>query len=172
MHRFTKREKLRMNAYYRHGMSTYNLAKTIRLPVSSIRRYLYDKGLIRRAPGRDIEDQVVAWAKKKGHRVFQLAGDEPYDALVDGVRVQIKSANPSTEDKPHKKSYRFEINHDLARNNNKPSDRFDELWLVLLPSRQIVSLPARDIDRLKSILSLPQSLKTKYNYTMIGKLPA
>lgn len=108
---------------YESGLSTYEIAHAYNLKPNTIRHYLWRTGKIRKSPGIKTEKQVASALEKLGHKVKKQKGDNKYDLLVNGKRVDVKKATLN-----NKWGYKFEINHKESKLDNR--DIIDYYLLV------------------------------------------
>lgn len=150
-------------------LSTYQIAKILGAKPDTIKHNLMNSGGLRKAPGVDIEEKVLIWLKKKGYTVLAQKGDAPYDLLVDGIKVDVKSAHVC-KDRDYFK-YQFDIIHKQNKNKDIIS-KIDELYLVFLDeiNKPIYKLATKYISHLKRSLRINRSLISKYPIKLIGYL--
>lgn len=139
------------------------LTGTKKNTVISILRY---RGVLRRAPGRDIEEEVAQWYERQGNCVLRQRGDAPYDLLINGKRVDVKSAHLSKDG-----SYSFAIRHDERKSLKDLSAELDYFYLVFLSENgcPIYRLSSHDIS-VKRDLKIHNIFNTKYPLQLLGYL--
>lgn len=146
------------------GLSTAKIAKQFGAKKNSVLKCLRYHGTLRLAPGRAVELEVAAWTAKFARSCYRMPGDHPYDLLVDGERIDVKSARWS------RNAYYFELVH---KNTAKDyHQHVDEFYLVLTdtPRRQVYRLNAADVS-VKRCLTIPKDpTKSKYPLQFLGHL--
>lgn len=130
---------------------------------------LRKRGVLRRSLGRDIEDRVAGWLRKQGKIVIQQRGDAPFDLLVDGWRIDVKSSHISTEKYPR---YSFELQDLSNRKSFKNySKSFDWFYLVLLDEKDIPIYRLKsDNTQNKQVFSIYPFKMTKYPIELVRYL--
>lgn len=149
---------------YNQGLSTYQIAQLMNTKQNNIYKNLRYYGVIREALGLSEERQVINYLRSIGYEIEeQIRGDAPYDALIQGYRVDIKSANLATNNR-----YYFEISH---RNSNKDyKTEVDWFTLLFKDTGEIYNLNIKDIN-VKTTLSIPMKISTsKYPLKYVGSL--
>lgn len=156
---------------YKNGESSYKIASDLGYQSASVRLFLKSRNLLRRTLGRDLEDQVVDYLKKKGHKVVHQKGDASFDALVDGKRIDIKYSSKGIEHKGKPQlSYVFDIKHKDSFYTDYHRD-IDEFYLVFKDEIgcPIYSLPTKDVF-VKMTLRINNIKNTKNPLKLIGYL--
>ena len=152
---------------HKRGFSTMKIAKKLGIPKNNIICNLRNHGILRKAPGRDTEEQVAKWFEKQGIKVERQRGDAPFDLLMMQEKYDVKSANIG---KDHR--YTFQIYDKSNHKGEKDLSQIDIFLLVLL------SLDGKPMYKLKSCdltakysLHIPEDIKkSKYNLQFIGYL--
>jgi len=109
---------------YSQGLSTYQVADKLGIKADTVKHNLWQSGKIRKALGTDIEVEVAAWLSNSCKALLRLPGDHPYDLLVDGQRIDVKSSKINASG-----GYSFEITH----KNAKPKIIYNHMdWLYLV----------------------------------------
>lgn len=151
-------------------LSTAQIAAQFGVKKNSVIAALRYNGALHRAPGRDIEDAVAIWTIGKARSCFKMRGDRPFDLLIDGVRVDVKSAGISIMTPGRSPRYYFALTH--KDRVHAKVDAVDAYYLVIKdkPGRPIYKLAANAVD-VKSTMSLPQSITGgKYSVEFVGHL--
>lgn len=156
------------NLYFQ-GLSTSQVAKALGKTKASVKQYLYTRGLLRRALGRDIEEEVAIWLEKEGYHIVRQKGDHHFDLLVDGKKVDVKSSKVHFDKSDGSYSYCFEIRH--KQNLNKDIADLDYFFLVFISetSKSLYKLRANEV-KVKRILKISNIDKTKYKLKYIGEV--
>lgn len=151
---------------YLQGLSTYKIAETLGLIPNTVRRYLWDRRLIRQSLSSRIEFAVANWLGKQMKVVEQQKGDAPFDILCDGERIDVKSSHKSTDG-----CHRFELSHTKDTGKRKKyTDYLDSFYLVFL---DLEGLPVYRLDAKAVVvgnLKVKNPEKSKYPLEYLGDL--
>jgi len=157
---------------YMNGESSYSIARLLNIDASYVRSIIKKAGIARN-PGRDIEKLVRNKLLKEGHQVEQMKGDYPFDLLVDGKRIDVKSASLTINNKKANCfGYKFQIQDGSHRKTMKDFKKLiDEFYLVFLdlPDQPIYSIDSQVINANYTI-SIPPTFATKYPIKFMGYL--
>src|SRR5690606_37913454 len=74
------------------GLSTAQIADRFKAKKNTVLKAIRHHGALRPALGRDVELDVAASTCRLAHSCYRMPGNHPYDLLVDGQRVDVKSA--------------------------------------------------------------------------------
>jgi hypothetical protein len=152
---------------YKKGLSINKISKLLSINRDRVRAILTYRGLTRLAPGRAMEKKVATFLEDRGHKVERQKGDRPFDLLVDGKRIDVKSAHLSGK---FLDGWRFEMQHDFSREKIH-ANFIDEFYLVFMENEnnRIFCLDSNEV-HVKKMLRIPRSFNTKYNLKYIGIL--
>lgn len=154
---------LKIIELYEQGFSSYQVAALVHRKPDSIRHILRYAGVIRESKGRDIERLVAKWFKDRKFNVLEMPGDRPYDLLVEGLRIDVKSSTLHKDDK-----FNFELIHDLNKHKNNAKS-FDLFLFVLLEDEMPMYLLGSSLIETK-MFSWRRDHKTKYPLVYLGDL--
>jgi len=164
-----------VNEYCRlhlEGMSVYKIAALFNKKPNSVLRALQYRGVLRPALGRDAEERAAQFFESQGRMVVRQKGDCTFDFLLDGKRVNVKSANLSSflvKNKP-RSNYYFSLKHKktIFSDYHKEVDLF--CFVFLSHERIPMYFLESSKVNVKGTLSIPKSLNTKYPIVLIGHL--
>ena len=150
---------------YKQGKSSNEIAKMFGLTQGGVGATLRRRKIMREALGRDIERATIILLKKMGHNVIHQKGDCVYDALVDGHKINIKSAHPTINE--GKERYVFDIHHKDSKYTNFKKD-YEQIYLVFLNGKDnpIYSIETKDIEA-KRTLTITNYNRCKYKLSFI-----
>lgn len=151
------------------GLSTREIAEKLGVTKNGVISVLRYWGKCRRAPGVEWEDKVESAMTMFGHDVQRMPGDHPFDFVIDGQHVEVKSAASHVQNKYGTTAYGFDINHKDSAVNNLPLVDYYLLVFTDKPLVPMYRLDAREVTA-KSYLKIPSSLNTKYNLVWVGNL--
>lgn len=146
------------------GYSTSEIAKILDKKKNTVIQSLRKYGILRRALGRDVEDEVAIWTCHFASSCFKMPGDCPFDLLVNGVRVNVKSSSLG------KRGYSFAIRHKQSKSDYHK--HVDEFYLVFLgsPGRPVYRLPSSYVNVSYGI-GIPVDIsQSKYPLQFLGFL--
>lgn len=158
--------------HFEEGLSTSQIATRLHMKKNSVLVSLRNRGVLRKALGVDIEEQVAKWYEKQGFTIKRQRGDAPYDLLVANERIDVKSAN-ACYSMNHGKIY-GKYHFDIQHRNSMQKDLGKELdWFLLVfldrDGKPMYKVRSSDIADLTS-LSIPESFNTKHNLSFVGDL--
>lgn len=164
--------KLEIELHSEGGISVKAIAKLLGEKVNTVLVNLRNHGVLRRSAGRDIEELVAQWLEKQGKIVVRQRGDAPFDLLVDGKRIDVKSSHAHINDKsrPNYLMYQFVIFHRQRKFAKDYQKELDLFYLVFLneEGRPIYALAPKFIKRKHAItVRYPNINKS---FTFIGNL--
>lgn len=164
----TKHVDIWVDEYVNAGLSTYQLAEKYGVKQDTVKHSLYARGVVRKALGHGVENEVCRWLKEKGVNVEHQKGDAPFDMLCDGVRIDVKSAHLGMSSGYSR--YHFAIVHESSKGKNY-RDKVDYFYLVFLDkeNRPIYKLATSSVFVQRG-LSIHDSLNTKYPIELVGYL--
>lgn len=169
---FSQKIRRRLISMYQRGWSCPRLAKRFGYTKNKMITLMRYEGIIRNAPGRVEENMVLDYLRKQGRKVMQKRGDWYYDALVDGRKIDVKSARISTSfhDGHTYPRYYFEVKHRESVRSNQTL--IDYYYLLFKESMLLCALPANQVHVQKTV-SFPEDpfKSTKYFLQFIGYLP-
>lgn len=157
---------------YKSGHSSYEIARKFNVSRSNVCSLLKRHGIQRRHLGDDVELEVMNFLIDKGKRVEHLEGNSPYDLLVNGKKIDVKSASLSYDKWNKKNSYVFQLQDRWNRTESKDlQNKVDYFYLVFLSieNRPIYILDSKDVEA-KQTLRIYEHLKTKYPIKLLGYL--
>lgn len=151
------------------GLSTGQIADKYGYKKNTVLRHLWKQGLLRQGVGRAIEREVAIWLYPLAGAVFLMKGDCPFDLLVDGQRVNVKSAVGSYTRNGRFRRHLFTLSH--AQSNADYHAHVDQFYLVFrdMPYRPVYMLEAASL-RVKSCLAICDPDESKYPLRLIGYL--
>lgn len=154
--------------YTKMGLSSYKVAEILKVTPESIRQTLKKRGVGRRRLGKDIEDIIEKWCIKSGFEITRQKENSGFDFLINGKRVDVKSAQKTRENKRYR--YYFQLK-DLSNSSHNYKDWVDTIWLVFLnePGMPIYSLDLTYIN-VRHGISIASPNKSKYPIDLIGYL--
>lgn len=159
---------------YERGFSCNEIAQVLGERKNTVVKNLRYRGVMREQPGAVTESLVARFLISEGHKVIKMPGDAPFDLLVNGERVDVKSACKaggkytfSLQTHPNKSS--------VGRWGRTDKDFvrvLDWFYFVFLdePSCPIYALPSSAVEAKYSIgVSRPPHHK-KYKFGLVGYL--
>ena len=156
--------------YKNFGFSINKIARFLKVERTTILWHLKRRGLANKHPGRIIEEEVANWLKQRKKTVVAQRGDWPFDLLVDGEKIDVKSTSQQAD----RWGYRFQLQ--CLKERKQPKDLYlsvDKYYLVFLdlPDRPIYSLESHLVEQYQQMLMLPLGLNSKkYPLQFIGYL--
>lgn len=154
-----------IDLHLKENLSTAQIGAMLNIKKNTVLKSLRRANVLKRSLGLDVEDQVIQFLRQKGLTVLKQKGDCTFDILLDGKRVDIKSAHK------HKKyGYYFEIKHKLSLFTDYRKD-IDYFLLVFLdePHAPIYRLESSQIN-VKRNLHIQNLKSTKYPIDLVGYL--
>lgn len=150
---------------YNSGESARGIAKRMRRKKNSIVTLIRSHGLMRTPPSKLIEHEVAAWASRFASSCRLMPGDAPFDMLLDGSRIDVKSAHLNARFS----GYYFAVGHKESLKD--PAKHIDWYYLVFLDlsGRPVYRMPQHEI-KVKRTIHIPVTLKTKYTLELLGHL--
>jgi len=151
--------------------SVYEIGELLERKPNSVLVNLRNHGVLRKAMGRDIEEEVAQWFEKQGLEVKRQRGDAPFDLSINNERIDVKSAHLG--DNNGYPIYRFQL-QDLGKRVTvkRFSRELDSFIFVLLDedNSPMYKLSSSDITNKVSI-SFPKNIfHSKYSLHFIGYL--
>lgn len=123
---------LQVEKLYLGGLSSYQIGRKFNVKSDYIRTYLYRKGLLRKALGRDIEEKVAKWFEKQSIKVSRQKGTHPYDLMVGKERIDVKSAHLSCVNRVYNYyGYSFQL-QDLTERRSEKNFEEELDWFILV----------------------------------------
>lgn len=155
---------------YSSGMSTYEIAKHLKKSPAAVRAVLRRWGFIKPSLGTIVENKVEKWLIGNGKKVIRQKGDAPFDMLVNGKRIDVKSANLCIQ-KNQKPCYKFQL-HDGANSGEKDLSSYIDFFYLVFLGKSGTPIYSLDIEQVTAnyTLSIPDSNKTKYELKFMGFL--
>ena len=154
-----------------NGASVYESAELLGRKPNSVIHNLRRHKVLRRALGRDIEEEVAQWFEKQGLTVARQRGDAPFDILAGSERIDVKSANLSQNGNYPR--YYFQL-QDLSNRSTlkKFTLHLDSFLLVFLSEDNAPMYTLNPDDVLsKASISIPKNISnSKYPLQFIGYL--
>lgn len=158
---------IQQHLHVEQGASTAEIAELLGRKKNTVLQGLRLRGVLRQALGRDIEIEVTKWLRSQGKSVINQRGDAPFDILVDGERVDIKSSHMNKDGR-----YGFSLQDRSNRVSDKNfSVEFDSFYLVFLDEDgvPVYRVGSANITARYSI-GITHLNKTKYPMQLIGYL--
>lgn len=157
--------------YTEGGLTTYAIARELGLLQNSVLCALRRLEIVEKHIGRRVEDAVARWLERRGDTVVQQRGDAPYDLLVGGERVDVKSANPRSDEGWINYSFQLQCKKTRLHLKNL-HESVDWFYLVFLgkPRVPIYALRSKDVAPYQQTLTIGEKLKTKHRLIRVGNL--
>ena len=150
------------------GLSTYQIADKLGYKQNSVLVALRSIGKARKNMGWEIENKVVDWLVAQGKRITHRRGDAPYDILLEGERIDVKSVIDQKGD-----NMKFQLQCCKGKKALKDlHDTVDWFYLVFAndPKMPVYALNSLDVGQYQQTFSIRRDMKTGYNLTHIGNL--
>lgn len=159
--------------YTQKNKSLLEISKLLNQKYDTVKRNLTYRKVIRKALGREIEEQVAKNLEKSGNIVLRQKGDFPFDFLLNHKkRVDVKSAHKSKDRKYSRYCFQLYDGTAYGRKFQKNiSEEVDSLFLVFLdePNRPIYELSTSQL-ACKRNLTITEPNKGKYSLRFINFL--
>jgi len=147
--------------------STYEIGELLGVLPNTVICNLRYHGKLRKAQGRDIEEQVAKFFEDKhGYKVERQRGDARFDLLVNNmVRVEVKSSHLCKNGR-----YVFDLQHHKSSRKNYQNET-DIVVFVFLdePGRPMYTLHASDVPDI-GILSVKDPENSKHRLIFYNNL--
>ena len=138
-----EKTKTIIRLHIKENKSTRVIAELLGMSKNSVLGVLRYQKKLKQAPGIKEEKKVLKWFKKNGHEVIRQKGNAPFDAFIDGERVDVKSSSLGFSSKRRKpKRYFFEVQHKLSVSHVKP----DWYCLLMKNTGDLYKLPAVQVN--------------------------
>jgi hypothetical protein len=163
----TKEDVEKICELYKTGMNCHEIAPLFNRKKEWIQEIIRNKGLMRDSEGIKIEKMVIKKLQDVGHEATRMPGNCEYDAVVDGNKVEIKSAHKKLRDRSI--SYCFELNHRFRIEQIPYKNRFDLVYMVFLDEDRIpvYSIPSENIHIKKRLfITNPKTSIHKTDFVM------
>lgn len=134
--------------HVRQGASTAQIAELLGRKKNTVLQGLRYRGKLRPSLGKDVEEQVAKWLESVGFDVECQRGDAPYDLLVAGQRIDVKSAHKSKD-----RQYHFSLQTSNMPNVKDLQRSVDWFYLVFLDEsgKPIFRIHSHNIDSVYGI---------------------
>ena len=167
--RFSKKEKeVIENLYLKKELSSYKIAEFLNRKPNSIRCYLRNLGIARKHKGRVIEDKLARFLRNSGNYVTQQSGIAPYDLLMDGERIDVKSSHKVIVNKGKPwQAYKFQLQDLKSRKELKDLHQcVDWFYLVFLSKlsqqARVFRLASSNVNKHQQTLSVSNPNERKH----------
>ena len=154
---------------HKNNVSILQIARELGVCPSSVRYHLKRDGFSpNKILGKDQEKMVTTLEEINGKKVTIMPIHHPFDLLIDGVRVDVKSARPSKV--KLQKRYLFQL-QDLTQRKvvKKLKDLIDTYYLVFKDTGEVWSLGAEFVN-CKSSLSIGIPMERSKYYRFLTKV--
>lgn len=132
-----------LRLYVDERLSARQIAKRYGVTPGHVLGVLHYHRVLRPSPGKDIERDVLEWVVGRYPSAMKQKGDRPFDLLIAGERIDVKSAKESMVGGKYPR-FVFAIHHKLSGRTTSEADWY---WFVLKdrPGRPIYRCLTTDI---------------------------
>lgn len=149
-----------------NGKSTREIADELKMKKNTVIKILKYHKLLKQASGVEFEELVARFFENNGSVVERQRGDMYFDLLIDGKKVDVKSA---ILNKKENRSH-FEIKHRKSKGFNARKIDYYILVFKSLKNMPAYKLYANEVFHKSISLGNPKESNSKYNLYYIGLL--
>lgn len=157
---------------YDQGLGSNRVAKIMGVHPTTVTLNVKKYGTIRKGFGMVYEEKVAKYMQNAGKTVIRTRSIDPFDMLIDGEKVDVKSAKCCPRTKQSGGGYGFHMNYSKGRTSEKNIQESCDYYILVFTDRPGVPmyrLNAKDV-KVEKLLRITWSLYTKYNLQFIGNL--